>query len=388
VDRNPHYLRFQVHNLAVGGLDDAVGEVGAPPLRASGEVVEANPHYLRFQVHNLAVGGLDDAVGEVGAPPLRASGEVVEANPHYLRFQVHNLAVGARADAMSHVGRSRSAREVVLRTRGRTPRTPTSRADDDLGPPRVGDGEGENAAMGTSEELTDSPDDPGATGQAGLRSIDGVPFVCSWSGGKDSALALHQAIAAGGHPRALLTMMIEDGTRSRSHGLPREVLEAQAAALGVPLHTRPASWDDYEQRFGVALAEQRSDGVRAGVFGDIDVERNLTWVQRMCAAASVQACEPLWHRPRRELLDELLALGFRARMVAVNADLLPADLLGRLLDHALVAELEAAGVDASGELGEYHTVVEDGPPFTMPVPLVFGEVVTRSGYHFIDTGVA
>jgi uncharacterized protein (TIGR00290 family) len=254
------------------------------------------------------------------------------------------------------------------------------------------------------ERLTDSPDDPGATDPAGpgatdpagpgatdpagLGELDGVPFVCSWSGGKDSALALHHAIAAGGRPRALLTMMIEDGTRSRSHGLPLEVLEAQAAALGIPLHTRPASWDDYEQRFGAALAEQRSDGVRAGVFGDIDVERNLAWVQRMCAAADVRPCEPLWRRPRRELLDELLVLGFRARMVAVNADLLPADLLGRVLDHALVAELEAAGVDASGELGEYHTVVEDGPPFTTPVPLEFGAVVTRSGYHVVDTRTA
>ena len=258
--------------------------------------------------------------------------------------------------------------------------------------------------MGAREEQADSQDGPGATDpvsagptvgtgpgasdQAGLRSIDGVPFVCSWSGGKDSALALHHAIAAGGRPRALLTMMIEDGTRSRSHGLPRGVLEAQAAALGIPLHTRSASWDDYEQRFGAALAEQRADGVRAGVFGDIDVERNLAWVQRMCAAADVRACEPLWHRPRRELLDELLALGFRTRMVAVNAELLPADLLGRVLDHHLVAELEAAGVDASGELGEYHTVVEDGPPFRTPVPLAFGEVVTRSGYHVVDTRTA
>ena len=71
-------------------------------------------------------------------------------------------------------------------------------------------------------------------------------LCCSWSGGKDSCLALYESLAAGGQLACLVTMFTEDAHRSRSHGLAREVLEAQAAAIGVPLLAAAATWDDYE----------------------------------------------------------------------------------------------------------------------------------------------
>lgn len=207
---------------------------------------------------------------------------------------------------------------------------------------------------------------------------------CSWSGGKDSALALHRAREGGVVVERLLTMMIEDGTRSRSHGLRAEVLRAQADAIGVPITLVPTSWADYEARFAAAAAGLRAEGLTAGVFGDIDVDRNRAWVEGVCGPIGLAVHEPLWHRPRRELLDELIALGFRAHVIAARADALGADLLGRLLDAALVEELVAAGVDPSGELGEYHTLVAAGPPLVRPLEPVFGDVVVRDGYRFVD----
>ena len=208
-------------------------------------------------------------------------------------------------------------------------------------------------------------------------------IVCSWSGGKDSALALDLAIAAGAQPRALLSMLTEDGERSRSHGLRRSVLAAQAAALGVPLVTGAASWTDYTTVFIEQLAGHSGDAT-ACVFGDIDIDNHRRWCERAAQAAGLAARHPLWQRPRRELLDALLARGWRATIVTVRADVLSPSLLGRTLDHELIDELETAGVDACGENGEYHTLVTDGPLFRAPMQITTRERVLRSGCWFLD----
>jgi diphthine-ammonia ligase len=216
-------------------------------------------------------------------------------------------------------------------------------------------------------------------------------FFCSWSGGKDSCLALYRAIRAGGRPARLLTMLAEGGERSRSHGLGVDVLRAQAAALGIPIAFRSASWSDYEESFLDAAREMKSSGLEAGVFGDIDLAEHREWVERVCAAAGVEAFEPLWGRQRRELLEEFIAAGFVARIVVVREDALDesflASFLGRTLDRELVAELESRGVDASGEKGEYHTVVTDGPLFARALEIEERGRVVRDGCRVLDLGI-
>jgi uncharacterized protein (TIGR00290 family) len=237
--------------------------------------------------------------------------------------------------------------------------------------------------MGAEAAL--EPNTPSAAGrEVRERPLAGRPFFCSWSGGKDAYLALQRAAAAAGRPRALLSMLEEDGTRSRGHGLPLATLEAQAAALGLPLVTRATSWDDYEAHFLDALDELRSMGVETGVFGDIDLEPHREWVERVCASAGMAARLPLWQEPRWALLDELLAHDVRATIVAVKSDRLDASFLGRVLDRDLIADLEAAGVDACGEEGEYHTMVTDAPLFAHPVPLVSSGVAERDGCHLLE----
>lgn len=208
-------------------------------------------------------------------------------------------------------------------------------------------------------------------------------FVTSWSGGKDSALAFHRAKRAGGVPQAIVNVLDESGGRSRSHGLRPEVLAAQAAALGVPLHTARASWASYEAEFTALLRGAATDGAAAAVFGDIDLAAHREWEEKVCAAAGLRAELPLWLEPRRALVDELLGLGFRARIVAVKEDALPAALLGRTLDAALVAEIERMGADACGENGEYHTVLVDGPDFAWPIHLIAGP----AGVHHTGEGM-
>lgn len=217
-----------------------------------------------------------------------------------------------------------------------------------------------------------------------MLSLKGLSFFCSWSGGKDSCLALFHALRAGGKPAALFTMMAEDGIRSRSHALPRPLLKEQARRLGIPIVFRCSSWSAYEKVFAAALEEFRADGIDSGIFGDIDVEDHRNWCLRVCQPAGIHAVHPLWKRPRRELLEEFITLGFRATIVVTDADKLGPEWLGRTIDHVTVSKLIRAGVDPSGELGEYHTLVTDGPIFQSKIALKIGEPVLHEGYWFLE----
>jgi len=218
-----------------------------------------------------------------------------------------------------------------------------------------------------------------------LAVVTGRPFFASWSGGKDGYLAIQRAVAGGGRLAALLTMTESDGRRTKSHALPVSLVRRQAAALGVPLVLRGASWDDYEAAFLDALAELRDEHhLGVGVFGDIDLQPHRDWVERVCGEAGLRACLPLWLGSRRALLDELFAAGVVATIVAVNGERLDERFLGRRLDAALVPELEAAGVDACGEEGEFHTVVTEAPLFAAPVPLTCGGTVAIDQYRFVE----
>jgi diphthine-ammonia ligase len=221
-----------------------------------------------------------------------------------------------------------------------------------------------------------------------LDGLDGIPVFCSWSGGKDSAFALHTAAGAGAISRQLISMMVEGGQRSRSHGLSRTVLTAQADAVGLPIEFGAATWSAYEAEMLRMLKENASaGGPTLGVFGDIDVEDHRQWVERVCGLAGAEACLPLWQRNREQLMDEVLAAGFEAMIVAVRDGVLPAELLGRTVDSDLVAEIVAAGADAAGENGEFHTLVVDGPLFGHRLEVEPGERSLRDGVWFLDLAV-
>ena len=197
-------------------------------------------------------------------------------------------------------------------------------------------------------------------------------FCCSWSGGKDSCLAFYRAMRSGLKPAALLTMLVEGGKRTRSHGLPRSVIEAQAAALGVQLLTIASTWEQYERHFISILNQAATAGIGCAVFGDIDIERHRDWEEMVCRAANVRAYLPLWQEPRQQLLAEWWSHGFKALIVVVR-DPVGREFLGEKLDATTVQELMRRGADPCGENGEFHTVVTDGPIFSRPLRVRMGK---------------
>jgi uncharacterized protein (TIGR00290 family) len=204
-------------------------------------------------------------------------------------------------------------------------------------------------------------------------AIDAVPArkaLCSSSGGKDSMLALWYARGHNLRPATLLTMFDETGQRSRSHGVPRRLVEAQASALGLDLVGPSAGWKNYERVFVDTLNELRGRGHEAVIFGDIDLEPHREWEARVCKEAELDHCLPLWHRGRLELARESIALGFKSVVVCVDSRFLGDEFCGRSFDESFIRDLPP-GVDACGENGEFHTFVYDGPSFQRPVEFFF-----------------
>jgi diphthine-ammonia ligase len=206
-----------------------------------------------------------------------------------------------------------------------------------------------------------------------------IKAAISWSGGKDSCAAYHRA-RSDFHFVCALTMFNGEGTRSRSHGLRPEILEAQVERLGLQPISQRCEWSTYDAAFDRGLAEAALLGVTHVVFGDILFDEHKAWAERLCAGQGLTAVEPLWRRSTTtDLYREFLALGARARIVTVRASELDESFLGRELADDLLPELVARGVDPCGERGEYHTVVTGCPAFSHPLRVRAIGRATNSG---------
>ncbi|MCW3086823.1 MAG: adenosine nucleotide hydrolase [Sediminibacterium sp.] len=218
--------------------------------------------------------------------------------------------------------------------------------------------------------------------------MDQGSFVCSWSGGKDSCFAVMKALELGYSPKVLLNVLNEEGKISRSHGIPAEILKAQALAAGLPVHLVSSSWEAYEKNFVGSLTQLKAQyGLSHAVFGDIDLQAHRDWEEKVCTAAGLTALLPLWQQDRRSLVMQMLDAGIETLIVSCNT-VMGEKFLGKQLSISLVEELEALGVDACGENGEFHTLVTNCPLFGYPVPVKINRTLQHENYWFSEMSLA
>lgn len=203
----------------------------------------------------------------------------------------------------------------------------------------------------------------------------------SWSGGKDSAMALQELRADSEYEVvALLTTVTEDFDRVSMHGVRRALLQQQAQCLGLPLAElrlpKEVSNATYEESMSSILSRYKDDGVTGVAFGDISLEDLRAHRERNLARLEMQAIFPLWNRDPYSLLRSLIAGGFQAVTTCVDGKVLGREFVGRNIDDAFISDLPA-GVDVCGENGEYHSFVHSGPIFNEPIAHRRGEVVLR-----------
>jgi len=205
--------------------------------------------------------------------------------------------------------------------------------------------------------------------------------IVSWSGGKDSAIALHEIIKNQKYKiSALLTTVTEDYDRISMHGVRRILLERQVASLGFALEkvfiSKNATHEEYESNMGQVLTKYKETGVTSVVFGDIFLEDLRQYREDKLATLGMHGIFPIWKRDTQELAHSLTELGFKAVTTCVDNNMLGKQFVGRLIDEQFLSELPAT-VDACGENGEYHSFVYDGPIFKERVPYTLGEIILR-----------
>jgi uncharacterized protein (TIGR00290 family) len=210
--------------------------------------------------------------------------------------------------------------------------------------------------------------------------------LLSWSGGKDSALALYE-ISQNQHYEiaGLLTTVTEDYHRISMHGVRESLLEQQANSLGLPLSkvfiSKNGSNEEYESKTKEVLLTYQKTGVSMVVFGDISLEDIRKYREQNLAKVGMKGVFPIWRKDN--LPQTFIDLGFQAIITCVDAKVLDKRFVGRLFDGDFLDELPA-GVDPNGENGEFHSFVFEGPIFAEKILYEIGPVVKRDSFYFCD----
>jgi uncharacterized protein (TIGR00290 family) len=205
-------------------------------------------------------------------------------------------------------------------------------------------------------------------------------FTASYSGGKDSVLAIYRAIGQGYEPLELITTYNIDENRSWFHGIPETVLESVSASLNIPVRLIKTAGKDYAQNFEEALLRSKKLGAEICVFGDIDIEDHKHWCSERCRNTGLDPLFPLWGEDRKKLVYEFVDSGFTANITVIDTRRMSDGFLGKTLTRETADCIAAQGADICGENGEYHTFVSAGPIFRKPIEFFFGEKIIRNGY--------
>ena len=207
----------------------------------------------------------------------------------------------------------------------------------------------------------------------------------SWSGGKDSAFALHKIVQEGAlEVRNLHTSFNDQLRRVGMHGTPENLIELQASAIGLPLHRiyipAASSNEEYETAMLAFYRQQKEAGIEAIVFGDIFLEDLKEYRDQLLQKAGLEGIYPLWGQDTQQLILEFLEEGFKTTICAADAKYFAREVAGQSIDKSFIQRLPAK-VDPCGEKGEFHTFVSEGPIFRKPITFKVGEVVKKSYGH-------
>lgn len=218
--------------------------------------------------------------------------------------------------------------------------------------------------------------------------MDKKPIIMCWSGGKDSALALQALLKSQEYEvKGLLTTITEGYDRISMHGVRRQLLEEQAASLGLPMTVvliPPECVNDtYRERMSKTSMAFKQQGINHMAFGDLFLEDIREYRNAMLAQVGMEAVYPLWGMDTKRLGQDFIKQGFKATLCCVDPIQLDMEFCGTDYDTTMLASLPDS-CDPCGENGEFHTFVHAGPIFSQPVACTKGEVVLRDNFWFCD----
>jgi uncharacterized protein (TIGR00290 family) len=216
--------------------------------------------------------------------------------------------------------------------------------------------------------------------------------LLSWSGGKDSAWALHtlrQNPAC--NVAALLTTVNERFGRVAIHGFREQLLYMQAVSVGLPVWKIPLPYPcsnaEYESRMQAVCVRAVEEGFQAVAFGDLFLEDIRAYRIEHLAGTGLEPVFPIWGIPTDLLARQMVAAGLRARITCLDPRALPASFCGRVFDAGFLADLPPS-VDPCGERGEFHSFAYAGPMFSQPIEVEHTHTIEREGFVYGDLVLA
>ncbi|HAR44968.1 MAG TPA: ATP pyrophosphatase [Nitrospiraceae bacterium] len=208
-------------------------------------------------------------------------------------------------------------------------------------------------------------------------------YLVSWSGGKDSCFACHQARKQG----MKISRLVHFDRPFNLHGVGPELIACQAEMAGIPLINRKVANKDFEREFKDTVSElKKSDTIHGMVFGDIYLEPHREWIERVCGELGIEAVLPLWGMRTERIAHDFLGQGFDAVVVSGREQDINREWIGRRLDRSFLEYLHTHGLDPCGENGEYHTFVVAGPLFTGKIEIAGSKAVQRDGHWLLNIG--
>ncbi|OIJ14072.1 ATP-binding protein [Anaerobacillus arseniciselenatis] len=213
-------------------------------------------------------------------------------------------------------------------------------------------------------------------------------IVVSWSGGKDSAFALHKLLLSDQYEiDSLLTSVTEGYQRISIHGVRESLLEKQAESLGIPLRKmyipQECTNEIYQDIMNDQLQQLKKEGIETVMFGDIFLDDVRAYREDMIKQQNMKAIFPLWCQKTEQLIEEFISLGFKTVTTSIDTQKLSHEFLGRVIDESFIRELPEH-IDPCGENGEFHTFSFAGPIFKNTVDITIGEIVEKGRFHFCE----
>lgn len=195
-------------------------------------------------------------------------------------------------------------------------------------------------------------------------------IALSFSGGKDSCLALYQLQEQNIDVACLVTTVWKANQQTVAHDEKRDRIKDQADSFNIPVRFIETDFDTYKTDFVETLKElKRLFAIDGVAFGDIYLEGHRDWGEQVAKEAELKAFYPMWSKKEDalDLLRQFVLLDFKAEVIKVDATKLPQEWVGRRLDEAFIQAIMQQDVCPMGESGEYHTTVFDGPVFSYPL---------------------
>ncbi len=211
----------------------------------------------------------------------------------------------------------------------------------------------------------------------------------SWSGGKDSTLALNEILNNTDYEvRSLITTVTEGYDRISIHGARNELFEQQVESIGLPLHKvsipKDSTNNQYESALKKVLLKFKNQGINEVVFGDIFLEDVKKYRDELLDKLDMKGIYPIWKVDSKELARKFIELGFNAVTTCIDSQQIDKKFAGREYDSEFLNDLPNSA-DPCGENGEFHTFVNDGPLFDKKIEFTKGEIVFRDNrFYYCD----